>query len=207
VTEAGFVLRTKAPDGLASDNDLRAIMSAHHASAIISSTVSSHTTNMPVTTRRRAAALAAVRPSALKASPSSRTAARSLNSPTLTKAPTHREPKRGVNGKPIGARRRLKSLTPVESDNIASRFGHRLYQGEAVLNDATTVSPTIYLQYGGLSNQARYYYWKLSQISADMQAAREPRLLEVRLVLECATKMLELTARKASFSPSEGTFQ
>lgn len=39
-----------------------------------------------------------------------------------------------------------------------------------------------------------------------MQAAREPRLLEVRLVLECATKMLELAAKRAVFSPREGSF-
>lgn len=158
---------------------------------------------MPVTTRRRAAALAAVRPSSLKSSPNSRSATRSLTSPKCSKTPIHHEPKRGANNKPIGARRRLKSLPPVEADNIASRFGHRLYRGEAVLNDATTVSPT---QNGSLSNQARYYYWKLSQISADMQAAREPRLLEVRLVLECATKMLELAAKRAVFSPREASF-
>lgn len=141
---------------------------------------------MPVTTRRRAAALAAVRPSALKSSPNSR---RHLNQ-SLTPIRTQ-EPQR-KKGKLVGSRRRLKSLPQDHEAYItACDFGHRLYTGEAPLENVVTISPKLReLMSNGVDQQARYYERKLAQVSADLAASGDMELWMVHDVVDVALGML-----------------
>lgn len=142
---------------------------------------------MPVTTRRRAAALAAVRPSALKKSTS--TPKRISQTPTHIKT---EEPKRAPSGKVTGHRRRLKSLSTADDSYIlACQFGHRLYDGAAPLKHAATVSPTLkHLISADVEHQARFYERKLAQVSADMAASGEVDLWVVHDVIDVAIGML-----------------
>jgi hypothetical protein len=99
---------------------------------------------MPVTTRRRSAAIAAnANRSALKSSPS-KSSTRRRDSQTPPPPIITKEPLRSKKtGKIIGQPRRKKSLPAEETHEIACRFGHRLYEGEALLSGKATISPIL----------------------------------------------------------------
>jgi hypothetical protein len=145
---------------------------------------------MPVTTRRRSAAIAANR-SALKSS-LSKTSPRRRDSqnpppPIITKEPLRSK----KTGKIIGKPRRKKSLPAEETHEIACRFGHRLYEGEALLSGKATISPILKnLMDAGVEHQARFYERKLAQVSADLAATGEKELWKVHHVVDVALVML-----------------
>ena len=150
---------------------------------------------MPVTTRRRSAAIAAnANRSALKSSPSStrRRNSQTPPPPIITKDPIRSK----RTGKLIGEPRRKKSLPAEESHEIACRFGHRLYGGEAILAGKATISPRLKsLMDAGVEHQARFYERKLAQVSADLAATGEKDLWKVHHVVDVALVMLRNITR------------
>jgi hypothetical protein len=145
---------------------------------------------MPVSTRRRSAAIAAnANRSALKSS-SSNTRRRDSQTPPppiITKEPLRSK----KTGKVVGQPRRKRSLPADESHEIACRFGHRLYAGEAVLAGRATISPRLKnLMDAGVEHQARFYERKLAQVSADLAATGEKELWKVHHVVDVALVML-----------------
>jgi hypothetical protein len=147
---------------------------------------------MPVTTRRRSAAIAAnANRSALKSSPTS-TSTRRRDSQTPPPSIITKEPLRSKKtGKLIGQPRRKKSLPTEETHEIACRFGHRLYEGEAILSGKATISPRLKnLMDAGVEHQARFYERKLAQVSADLAATGEKELWKVHHVVDVALVML-----------------
>ena len=145
---------------------------------------------MPVTTRRRSAAIAAnANRSALKSSSSStrRRDSQTPPPPIITKEPLRSK----KTGKVIGQPRRKKSLPAEETHEIACRFGHRLYEGEAILASKATISPIMKnLMDAGVEHQARFYERKLAQVSADLAATGEKELWKVHHVVDVALVML-----------------
>lgn len=145
---------------------------------------------MPVTTRRRSAAIAAnANRSALKSSSSStrRRDSQTPPPPIITKEPLRSK----KTGRVIGRPRRKKSLPAEETHEIACRFGHRLYEGEAILSSKATISPVLKnLVDAGVEHQARYYERKLAQVSADLAATGEKELWKVHHVVDVALVML-----------------
>jgi len=150
---------------------------------------------MPVTTRRRSAAIAAnANRSALKSSPSS---TRRRNSQTPPPPIITNDPIRSKRtGKLIGEPRRKRSLPAEESHEIVCRFGHRLYDGEAILAGKATISPRLKsLMDAGVEHQARFYERKLAQVSADLAATGEKDLWKVHHVVDVALVMLRNITR------------
>jgi hypothetical protein len=150
---------------------------------------------MPVNTRRRSAAIAAnANRSALKSSPNStrRRDSQTPPPPIITKEPLRSK----KTGKMVGQPRRKKSLPADESHEIACRFGHRLYDGEAILATRATISPRLKnLMDAGVEHQARFYERKLAQVSADLAATGEKELWKVHHVVDVALVMLRNLTR------------
>ena len=150
---------------------------------------------MPVTTRRRSAAIAAnANRSALKSSSNStlRRDSQTPPPPIITKEPLRSK----KTGKVVGQPRRKKSLPADESHEIACRFGHRLYDGEAILATRATISPRLKnLMDAGVEHQARFYERKLAQVSADLAATGEKELWKVHHVVDVALVMLRNLTR------------
>ena len=150
---------------------------------------------MPVTTRRRSASIAAnANRSALKSSPSStrRRDSQTPPPPIITKDPIRSK----RTGKLIGEPRRKRSLPAEESHEIACRFGHRLYDGEAILAGKATISPRLKsLMDAGVEHQARFYERKLAQVSADLAATGKKDLWKVHHVVDVALVMLRNITR------------
>jgi hypothetical protein len=160
---------------------------------------------MPVTTRRRAAAIAAnlnrrvLKPQTPSKSQSqtsivlrnSQTPPAPINTKSRHK-PTTQSPTRSKHGVLHRHARRKRSLpTTNDSPTQACRFGHRLYDGEAFLSGAATVSPKLRdLLDEGVEHQARFWERKLAQISADLAATGERELWEVHHVVDVALGIL-----------------
>ena len=153
---------------------------------------------MPVTTRRRSAAIAAnANRSALKSSSNStrRRDSQTPPPPIITKEPLRSK----KTGKLIGQPRRKKSLPSEETHEIACRFGHRLYDGEAILSGKATISPRLKnLMDAGVEHQARFYERKLAQVSADLAATGEKELWKVHHVVDVALVMLRSINRTSA---------